>query len=74
MNTSASASASPAPSPVYDRIGVGYRRVRQADPRLAALIREGLGGARTVVNVGAGTGSYEPVDAEVVAVDPSQVM
>ncbi|MEU6441443.1 class I SAM-dependent methyltransferase [Streptomyces sp. NPDC047046] len=72
MNTSAS--ASPAPSPVYDRIGVGYRQVRQADPRLAALIHEGLGGARTVVNVGAGTGSYEPVDAEVVAVDPSQVM
>ncbi|MFJ4697404.1 MULTISPECIES: class I SAM-dependent methyltransferase [unclassified Streptomyces] len=72
MNTSAS--ASPAPSAVYDRIGVGYRRVRRPDPRLAALIREGLGGARTVVNVGAGTGSYEPVDAEVVAVDPSQVM
>ncbi|MGE9696013.1 class I SAM-dependent methyltransferase [Streptomyces sp. CH6] len=72
MNTSAS--AGPGPSPVYDRIGVGYRRVRQPDPRLAALIREGLGGARTVVNVGAGTGSYEPADAEVVAVDPSRVM
>lgn len=63
------------PSPAtYDRIGVGYRRVRRPDPRLAALIHDALDGARTVVNVGAGTGSYEPVDADVTAVDPSQVM
>ncbi|EFG65016.1 MerR-family transcriptional regulator [Streptomyces sp. SPB074] len=48
--------------------------MRRADPRLAALIREGLGGARRVVNVGAGAGSYEPEGAEVVAVDPSRVM
>ncbi|MFD7838144.1 class I SAM-dependent methyltransferase [Streptomyces sp. NPDC059761] len=64
----------PSPAAVYDRIGIGYKNVRRPDPRLAALIRQALGGARTVVNVGAGTGSYEPQDAEVTAVDPSQVM
>ncbi|MFF4850189.1 class I SAM-dependent methyltransferase [Streptomyces sp. NPDC001194] len=63
-----------APAAVYDRIGIGYKKVRLPDPRLAGLIRQALGGARTVVNVGAGTGSYEPRDAEVTAVDPSQVM
>ncbi|WP_431035009.1 class I SAM-dependent methyltransferase [Streptomyces sp. P6-2-1] len=73
MQTTASTRPVP-PPPVYDRIGAGYREVRRADPRLAAVIREGLGGARRVVNVGAGTGSYEPEGAEVVAVDPSQVM
>ncbi|MFK0233084.1 class I SAM-dependent methyltransferase [Streptomyces vinaceus] len=62
------------PVAAYDRIGVGYRNVRRPDPRLGALIRQALGGARTVVNVGAGAGSYEPEDAEVTAVDPSQVM
>ncbi|MYS22887.1 Ubiquinone/menaquinone biosynthesis C-methylase UbiE [Streptomyces sp. DvalAA-14] len=76
MTASASASASgPGPRPAtYDRIGIGYRNVRRADPRLAALIRQALAGARTVVNIGAGTGSYEPADMEVTAVDPSQVM
>ncbi|MGP4001782.1 class I SAM-dependent methyltransferase [Streptomyces sp. 8N706] len=59
---------------VYDRIGLGYREVRRPDPRLAALIHDALDGARTVVNVGAGAGSYEPPDAEVTAVDPSRVM
>ncbi|OKI12855.1 class I SAM-dependent methyltransferase [Streptomyces sp. CB03911] len=58
----------------YDRIGAGYRNVRHPDPRLAALIAQALAGAGTVLNVGAGTGSYEPVDAEVTAVDPSRVM
>ncbi|MET9610041.1 class I SAM-dependent methyltransferase [Streptomyces sp. NPDC006512] len=58
----------------YDRIGLGYGRVRRPDPRLADLIRQALAGARTVVNVGAGAGSYEPDDMEVTAVDPSQVM
>ncbi|NEC24910.1 class I SAM-dependent methyltransferase [Streptomyces parvus] len=65
------------PAPVtatYDRIGIGYRNVRRADPRLAALIHQSLGEARTVVNIGAGSGSYEPERAEVTAVDPSQVM
>ncbi|MEU4584436.1 class I SAM-dependent methyltransferase [Kitasatospora aureofaciens] len=60
--------------PIYDSIGTGYRRTRRPDPRLAALINRALAGARTVVNVGAGAGSYEPADAEVTAVDPSQVM
>ncbi|MEU6251562.1 class I SAM-dependent methyltransferase [Streptomyces sp. NPDC047043] len=69
--TASAAGGSPA---TYDVIGVGYRRVRQPDPRLAAMIHEALAGARTVVNVGAGAGSYEPADAEVIAVDPSQVM
>ena len=59
---------------LYDRIGRGYVAVRQPDPRLAAVIWEGLGEARTVVNVGAGAGSYEPSDREVVAVEPSAVM
>jgi SAM-dependent methyltransferase len=48
--------------------------VRVADPRLAQPIRDALGDARSVVNVGAGTGSYEPRDREVVAVEPSAVM
>lgn len=45
-----------------------------ADPRIAAPIWRALGDARTVVNVGAGAGSYEPVDREVTAVEPSEVM
>lgn len=58
----------------YDRIGVGYRQVRRPDPRIAARIEAALGDARSVVNVGAGTGSYEPVEREVTAVEPSRVM
>ncbi|WP_263167596.1 class I SAM-dependent methyltransferase [Streptomyces sp. SCSIO ZS0520] len=58
----------------YDLIGSGYRRIRRPDPRLHALIGAALSGARTVVNVGAGAGSYEPEHAEVTAVDPSRVM
>ncbi len=61
-------------SAAYDRIGVGYDQIRRPDPRLAALINEALGGARAVVNVGAGAGSYEPAIARVVAVEPSAVM
>jgi len=63
-----------APVPAYDRIGVGYARHRRPDPRIAARIREALGDARAVVNVGAGTGSYEPRDRSVVAVEPSATM
>jgi SAM-dependent methyltransferase len=59
---------------LYDSIGKRYTDVRREDPRLAARIRAALGGARTVVNVGAGTGSYEPADLEVVAVEPSETM
>jgi SAM-dependent methyltransferase len=58
----------------YERIGVGYREVRCADPRIAARIEAALGDARSVVNVGAGTGSYEPEDREVTAVEPSAAM
>jgi SAM-dependent methyltransferase len=58
----------------YDRIGVGYRQVRRPDPRIAARVEAALGDARTVLNVGAGTGSYEPTDREVTAVEPSEVM
>jgi SAM-dependent methyltransferase len=58
----------------YDRIGVGYGAVRRPDPRIAAPIEAALGDARTVLNVGAGTGSYEPADREVTAVEPSAVM
>ena len=58
----------------YDQIGLGYGRTRREDPRLAALIREALGDAKTVVNVGAGTGAYEPRDRHVIAIEPSDVM
>jgi SAM-dependent methyltransferase len=59
---------------LYDEIGEGYADVRVEDPRLARPIWDALGDARTVVNVGAGAGSYEPRDRDVVAVDPSAVM
>jgi SAM-dependent methyltransferase len=60
--------------PLYDRIGSGYTRHRRPDPRIAAAIHAGLGDARTVVNVGAGTGAYEPTDRCTVAVEPSRAM
>ena len=59
---------------VYDSIGRTYTATRQTDPRIAARIWSALGDARTVVNVGAGTGSYEPADRQVTAVEPSAVM
>lgn len=58
----------------YDRIGDGYAATRREDPALRARIHAALGGARTVVNVGAGAGSYEPRDRLVVAIEPSDVM
>jgi SAM-dependent methyltransferase len=58
----------------YDSIGRSYTATRQTDPRIAARIWAALGDARAVVNVGAGTGSYEPPDREVTAVEPSAVM
>ena len=58
----------------YDVIGRTYATRRQADPRLAGRIAAEIGDTTTVRNVGAGTGSYEPVRAEVVAVEPSAVM
>jgi SAM-dependent methyltransferase len=59
---------------LYDRIGAGYGQLRRTDPRIAGRIWAALGDARTVLNVGAGTGSYEPPDREVTAVEPSDVM
>jgi SAM-dependent methyltransferase len=58
----------------YDAIGTTYAATRREDPRIAALIHAALGDTRTVVNVGAGTGSYEPRDRQVIAVEPSEVM
>ncbi|HYD11146.1 MAG TPA: methyltransferase domain-containing protein, partial [Acidimicrobiales bacterium] len=59
-------------APVYDRIGVGYAQQRRPDPRIQARIDAALGDARTVLNVGAGTGSYEPDGA--IAVEPLRTM
>src|SRR5579885_2988343 len=58
----------------YGRIGGTYSRYRQPDPRIGRCILDALGDARTVVNVGAGAGSYEPADRAVVAVEPSASM
>jgi SAM-dependent methyltransferase len=58
----------------YERHGRTYARHRRADPRIAARIHAALGEARTVLNVGAGTGSYEPRDRWVLAVEPSATM
>jgi SAM-dependent methyltransferase len=58
----------------YETQGHGYARARRPDPRIAALIHTGLGDARTVLNVGAGAGSYEPADRYVLAVEPSAAM
>lgn len=59
---------------LYDAIGSAYPATRRTEPRIAARIWDALGDARTVLNVGAGTGSYEPHDREVTAVEPSAVM
>ena len=59
---------------LYDAIGVGYRDFRRPDPRLETAIIRALNPAETVVNVGAGTGSYEPSDRSVVAVEPAMTM
>jgi SAM-dependent methyltransferase len=58
----------------YDRIGSTYAKTRRPDPRIARLIADALGDARSVVNVGAGAGAYEPRDRDVIAVEPSSVM
>ncbi|MGW6284514.1 MerR family transcriptional regulator [Streptomyces sp. NPDC055107] len=59
---------------LYDAIGDAYPATRRTEPRIAAQIWDALGDARTVLNVGAGTGSYEPADRDVTAVEPSAVM
>jgi SAM-dependent methyltransferase len=58
----------------YDVIGENYAELRKPDPRIAQVIEDALGPARTVLNVGAGTGSYEPADRSVTAVEPSREM
>ena len=64
----------PAEQPTYDAIGLGYASRRRPDPRIASELKEALGDSATVLNVGAGAGSYEPSDRTVVAVEPSAVM
>lgn len=59
---------------VYDQIGRTYARTRRADARIAAQIVAALGDAASVLNVGAGSGNYEPTDRPVVAVEPSMTM
>jgi SAM-dependent methyltransferase len=59
---------------LYDTIGRTYTTTRRPDPRIATAIWNALGSARTVLNVGAGAGAYEPPDREVVALEPSPVM
>lgn len=61
-------------SQLFDKIGLGYRNYRRPDPRLAAAITRALNRTDTVVNVGAGAGSYEPTDRAVVAVEPAMTM
>ncbi len=58
----------------YERHGRTYAQYRRPDPRIEARIHAALGDARTVLNVGAGTGSYEPTDRWVLAVEPSATM
>ncbi len=58
----------------YEAAGGGYAGQRRTDPRIEARVHRALGSARTVVNVGAGTGSYEPSDRWVLAVEPSALM
>jgi SAM-dependent methyltransferase len=58
----------------YEEIGGTYARHRRGDPRIAARIEAALGDAETVVNVGAGAGSYEPADRWLLAVEPSATM
>jgi SAM-dependent methyltransferase len=58
----------------YGKIGARYAAYRQPDPRIAARIHAALGAAHTVLNVGAGAGSYEPIDRTVIAVEPSASM
>ena len=59
---------------LYDTIGQTYSRFRQPDPRIASAFDAALGDAASVVNIGAGAGSYEPRNRTVIAVEPSEVM
>jgi SAM-dependent methyltransferase len=59
---------------LYDQIGDGYAGLRRPDPRIAARLAAALGPAASLLNIGAGTGNYEPQDGRVVAVEPSREM
>jgi SAM-dependent methyltransferase len=59
---------------LYDSLGATYTVTRRTEPRIAARVWAALGDARTVLNVGAGTGSYEPPGRAVIAVEPSALM
>jgi SAM-dependent methyltransferase len=58
----------------YDEVGRSYVATRRPDPRIASVLRNALGDASSVVNIGAGSGAYEPTDLDVIAVEPSRVM
>jgi SAM-dependent methyltransferase len=58
----------------YDGKDHNYPAIRKADPRIGMYVRRSLDSCDTVLNVGAGTGSYEPADKFVIAVEPSSVM
>lgn len=58
----------------YDRFGQTYSGHRQTDPYIAACVHEALGEAKTILNLGAGAGSYEPDNRYVIALEPSEVM
>src|SRR5437879_2525340 len=62
------------PATPYDEIGLLYAKYRRPDPRIAAAIQRALGPAHHIVDVGAGTGSYEPPERRIIAVEPSMVM
>lgn len=59
---------------LYDSIGSNYAKLRKPDQRIAAAIEHKLNDAKTILNIGAGTGSYEPTNREVTALEPSSVM
>ncbi|MET0546955.1 MAG: methyltransferase domain-containing protein [Caulobacterales bacterium] len=59
---------------IYDSIGEGYALRRRTDPQIAAHLRAALGDVSSVINIGAGAGSYEPDDRTVLAIEPSGEM
>src|SRR5512147_3261140 len=71
---SGTAASSGTMSALYDSIGINYAELRKPDPRIAKAIEQALGPAKVILNVGAGTGSYEPADRQLTAVEPSLEM
>jgi len=59
---------------LYDDIGINYTNNRRTDDRIAAQLHSHLKGAKRIINIGAGTGSYEPENANLVALEPSSEM